>query len=89
MREAPAIRAGGIDDLPALEELRRAVFPKEDLLPLVRRLLREEPGVLSPVATGDGALVGHVLLAPCAVGAPPVGPLGPLGAWLDPALRAP
>ena len=39
MQRAPDIRAGGRDDLPALESLYPEAFPDEDLLPLSSRYL--------------------------------------------------
>lgn len=80
MSGRPPIRAGGHGDLPALEALYRAAFPAEDLVPLVGRLLREEPAVLSLVATVEGGIVGHLLLSPSAVGDRPgaAALLGPL-----------
>jgi len=48
-------------DEEALEHLYPNAFPDEDLLPVVRALLRQADGVLSLVAVKDGAVVGHVL----------------------------
>ncbi len=61
------IRESLADDLPAIEALYPAAFPEEDLLPLVRALLRDEPGVLSLVAVAGGGLAGHVAFTPCGV----------------------
>ncbi len=54
-------------DLPDLEALYPAAFPNEDLLPLVRTLLQEEPPVLSLVAEVGGVVVGHVAFTPCRI----------------------
>jgi putative acetyltransferase len=67
MTDALRMRPTGGDDARALEALYRSAFPDEDLLPLVRRLLREEAGILSLAAVVRGTLVGHVLFSPCAV----------------------
>lgn len=55
-------------DALALVALYRSAFAQEDLAPLVQRLLHEEPQVLSLAAIAGGALIGHVLFSPCAVG---------------------
>ena len=68
MQQPPDIRAGGRDDLAALESLYPQAFPDEDLLPLLRRLFAEVPGLLSLVATIDSTVVGHVLFTPCRAG---------------------
>lgn len=67
-------------DHAALEQLYRAAFPSEDLLPLLGQLLHDTPGVRSRAAWLGEALVGHVALTPCSVGdaATPVVLLGPL-----------
>jgi putative acetyltransferase len=61
------IRTTTEGDAPALAELYRAAFPAEDLLPLVRRLMTEVPGLLSLAAVEDGEFAGHVLFTPCDV----------------------
>ncbi len=61
------IRESLADDLPAIEALYPAAFPEEDLLPLVRALLTDNPGVLSLVAVTGGGLAGHVAFTPCGV----------------------
>ena len=61
------IRNSRADDLPAIERLYPAAFPDEDLLPLVRQLLMEEPGILSLVAEAGDAMVGHILFTLCAI----------------------
>lgn len=74
------IRTTVADDELDLELLYRAAFPTEDLLPLVRQLLREETGVLSLAARIGQPLVGHILFTRCGVGdrADCVALLGPL-----------
>lgn len=75
-----ALRATLAGDEPDLEALYRAAFPGEDLLPLVGRLIREEPAILSLAAMVGQQLVGHVILTPCGVAerAGCVALLGPL-----------
>ena len=60
------IRQGQPDDIASIEKLYPAAFPEEDLLPLVRQLLAEEPGILSLVAEAGDAMVGHILFTPSA-----------------------
>ena len=50
-----------------IERLYPDAFPDEDLLPLVRQLLTQEPGVLSLLASADGILAGHILFTTCAI----------------------
>ena len=54
-------------DLAAIESLYPRVFPDEDLLPLVRDLLREAPVALSLVGVIDSRLVGHVIFTICSI----------------------
>ncbi|UUX48794.1 N-acetyltransferase [Nisaea acidiphila] len=74
------IRESGPEDLAAIEALYPLVFPEEDLLPLVRTLIREPAGVLSLVAMDGAVLAGHVAFTTCAVAGYPqqVALLGPL-----------
>jgi len=74
------VRATVAGDAPDLETLYVAAFPDEDLLPLVRRLLREEPGILSLAASVADRLAGHIIFTPCSVdhGNDCVALLGPL-----------
>ena len=65
MKRIPAIRVSGRRSLPALESLYPQAFPDEQLLPVLRRLLAEVPGLLSLAATVDSTIVGHVLFTPC------------------------
>ncbi|MBU2487660.1 MAG: N-acetyltransferase [Alphaproteobacteria bacterium] len=61
------IRQSRPDDLASIEKLYPAAFPEEDLLPLVRQLLAEEPGILSLVAEAGDAMAGHILFTLCAI----------------------
>lgn len=61
------IRAGAPQDLAAIESLYPQAFPAEDLLPLVRDLLREPAAILSLVAVAGSRLVGHVIFTACGV----------------------
>jgi len=54
-------------DLTSLEKLYADAFPDEELMSLVRALLREEPNVLSLVAVADRTLVGHVVFTMCRI----------------------
>lgn len=88
----PEIRETGPGDLEFLERLYPAVFPEEDLLPLVRDLLAAPDGVVSLVAIKRGGcvdqlmdhIVGHVALSLCGVNGNPdcAALLGPLA--IDP-----
>ncbi len=79
------IRESRPADLPALEALYPAAFPEEDLLPLVRDLLRQEAGVLSLVAAAGGVPVGHVVFTRGDLAGAPgvVALLGPLAVAPD------
>ncbi|MEO1197706.1 MAG: N-acetyltransferase [Pseudomonadota bacterium] len=59
------IRESAPSDLAALEMLYPDAFPDEDLLPVVRELLRDVPTILSLVAIIDGDVVGHVIFTTC------------------------
>jgi len=59
------IRQSRPDDMAFIERLYPDAFPDEDLLPLVRQLLTQEPGVLSLLASADGVLAGHILFTIC------------------------
>jgi putative acetyltransferase len=61
------IRRSVADDRASIETLYPAAFPDEDLLPLVRDLLRKGPDVLSLVATLGSSLTGHVAFTLCEV----------------------
>ena len=73
-------------DLAAIELLYPDAFPDEDLLPLVRDLLREATAALSLVGIIDSRLVGHVIFTKCGVvgssgKAALLGPLAVAPAW--------
>ena len=80
MRVTPEIRQSHLLDEAALEALYPAAFPDENLLPLVRGLLRQDRDVLSLVACVEGRLAGHIALTFCAIDGMPakVALLGPL-----------
>ncbi len=61
------IRESLPSDVASIEKLYPDAFPDEDLLPLVRELLREEPIVLSLVGITDRALVGHAIFTACSI----------------------
>lgn len=61
------VRESVPDDLPAIEALYPAAFPAEDLLPLVRDLLRGGGDILSLVGIAGSAFAGHVIFTRCAV----------------------
>ena len=67
MIEKLDIRESSPRDLVAIEKLYPDAFPDEDLLPLVRALLREGPIVLSLVAIVAKSLAGHVAFTTCGV----------------------
>ncbi len=54
-------------DTAAIASLYPEAFPDEDLLPLVRDLLKDYQVALSLSAVIDHALVGHVILTKCSV----------------------
>ena len=61
------IRESGAGDRRAIEALYPEVFPREDLLPLVRALLDEGAPMLSLVAIVDKAVAGHGVFTRCSV----------------------
>lgn len=86
MMEKIAIRDSVPGDSSTIEKLYPDAFPDEDLLPLVRELLMEEPIVLSLVGIIGRSLVGHVIFTTCGVGGSRdkvalLGPLGVATAW--------
>lgn len=86
MTENIEIRESMQIDLAAIESLYPGAFPDEDLLPLVRDLLREAPIALSLVGTIDSRLVGHVIFTRCSVAGSSdrsalLGPLAVEPAW--------
>jgi len=78
------IRPVGRDDQAALDALYAAVFPDEDLVPLVRAL-GDEPEAIGLVADNGRAIFGHVGLTLCGVSghSARVGLLGPLAVAAD------
>ena len=61
------IRASVAGDRAALESLYPRAFPDEDLLALLRDLLRDSENVVSLVATDETQLVGHIVFTHCGV----------------------
>lgn len=73
-------------DLGAIESLYPEAFPDEDLLPLVRDLLRDTEVTTSIVGEIDPQIVGHVIFTNCGVvgrrtSAALLGPLAVIPAW--------
>lgn len=61
------IRESATGDSLAIERVYVDAFPDEDLLPLVRQLLKMESGLISLVAVVDNAIVGHVGFSMCQI----------------------
>ena len=61
------IRQSRDADMPSIDRLYPDAFPDEDLLPLVRHLVMQEPGILSLVAEADLSIAGHILFTTCGV----------------------
>ncbi len=80
MTEKTDLRPSAETDVLSIETLYRAAFPDEDLVPLVRRLLQEQDGILSLVAVSGEDIAGHVIFTRCTVepGGHAVALLGPL-----------
>jgi len=85
MIEELGIRESVPSDAASIEKLYPDAFPDEDLLPLVRELLRDETETLSLVAIVDQALVGNILFTTCSIegGTDKVALLGPLAVASD------
>mgnify|MGYP001827021333 FL=1 len=86
MPDKLAIRETVRDDARALEALYPQAFPDEDLLPLVRELMRDGDIATSLAATVDSEIVGHVIFSKCGVAGSDVeaallGPLAVAPAW--------
>lgn len=86
MIDKTEIRESLPNDVTLIEKLYPNAFPDEDLLPLVRELLREEQIVLSLVGIADKALVGHVIFTTCSIAGRTdkvalLGPLAVAPAW--------
>ncbi len=67
MNTGPSIRESVPDDCDAIEAMYPEAFPDEDLVPLVRDLLKDPANVLSLVATIDSRIAGHVAFTRCGV----------------------
>jgi len=61
------IRESEAGDLASIEALYPDAFPDEDLLPLVRELLKVELDALSLAGFIGSCLVGHIIFTPCGV----------------------
>jgi putative acetyltransferase len=61
------IRESIAADAAAIELLYQLAFPDEDLVPLVRSLLREPAIATSLVAVVDSRIVGHAIFTSCTV----------------------
>jgi putative acetyltransferase len=75
------IRETTAADIPAIAAFYPRAFPDEDLVPLVRELLREPDGVLSLTALLSDQVAGHVIFTICGLDSNPavkVAVLGPL-----------
>ncbi len=86
MIEEIEIRESLASDTVLIEKLYPDAFPDEDLVPLVRELLRVEPTVLSLVGIVGPALVGHVIFTTCSIAGRTdkvslLGPLAVAPAW--------
>jgi len=68
MQDDIEIRVSRPGDRAALQRLYPAAFPDEDLLPVVDELLKDEPNVLSLVATRQENVIGHIAFIRCTVG---------------------
>lgn len=67
MTDKTTVRESGKEDLAGIEHLYPLAFPDEDLVPLVRSLLKDGPPVLSLVATANARPVGHIIFTICTV----------------------
>ena len=67
MTDSLEIRESLPDDRALIEALYPDAFPDEDLLPLVRDLLREASITLSLVGMMNASLVGHIVFTRCGV----------------------
>lgn len=79
------IRPSTPEEVAEIVGIYPAIFPEEDLQPLVRDLLDEDEAVLSLVAVAGDEIIGHVVLTLCTIddSADHVGLLGPLGVLPD------
>jgi putative acetyltransferase len=67
MIDGIVVRESLPSDIASIETLYADAFPEEDLRPLVRELLSQEPMVLSLVGHAHRALVGHVIFSACGI----------------------
>ena len=86
MLEKLEIRESRPGDWAVIELLYPEAFPNENLLPLVRGLLKDAAVALSFVGTIDGQIVGHVIFTRCgvvgeSVNAALLGPLAVAPVW--------
>jgi putative acetyltransferase len=86
MRGKFEIRPSKPGDAEAIESIYPGAFPDEDLLPLVRDLLREPGIAMSLVAWTVSQIAGHALFTRCSVtgndtGIALLGPLAVVPAW--------
>ena len=84
--ENPEIRESVPSESGAIESLYPDAFPDEDLLPLVRDLLRDPVVATSLVGVIDSRIVGHAIFTKCGVvgsnfSAALLGPLAVAPAW--------
>lgn len=79
------IRESLPDDMAAIETLYPDAFPDEDLLPLVKELLKETPVILSLVAITRTSVAGHAIFSTCSItgNTNKVALLGPLAVGTD------
>ena len=61
------IRESVPDDLAEIEDFYPKAFPDEDLLPLLRSLLKEASKILSLVGVLEGRVVGHIAFTTCSM----------------------
>lgn len=86
MSDPLEIRESVQGDAAAIESLYPEAFPDENLLPLVRDLLRDAEITTSLVGAVDSRIVGHVIFTKCGVvgsdiSAALLGPLAVASAW--------
>ena len=65
--DTPVVRESVRGDHAAIESIYPAAFPDEDLVPLVRDLLRAPEVAMSLVATLGSAVAGHVVFTRCGI----------------------
>ena len=80
MNKKIEFRQGTSADQKSIEAIYPEAFPDEDLLPVIRDLLREPSGVLSIVAAKDTVIIAHIIMTTCELDAhdEKVALLGPL-----------